>query len=170
MNGHVYLAMRVNGQSVLLASKTWIAEPLVSQASGTTDLTGGDLTTALTSLENHGITVRALGTKVVGGVSCTGYAVTSPGEQGTATVWVNPQHLVREINLEATLSVTTSGPSSTSTTIGPAVDMTMDFTYSAQAVHVTAPPAASTVSLDTFPDQLGSSPALKQLEQAGSAG
>jgi hypothetical protein len=62
------------------------------------------------------------------------------------TVWVNPQHLLREINLEATLSITTSASLSTSTTGGRAVDMTMDFTYSAQAVHVTAPPAASTVS------------------------
>ena len=41
----------------------------------------------------------------------------------------------------------------------------MDFTYAAGPVHVTAPPAATTISYDAFLQQLGRDPALKRLEQ-----
>ena len=45
----------------------------------------------------------------------------------------------------------------------------MDFSYSAAPLHVAAPPAASTVSFDAFLQQLGRSPALKQLEQSSAS-
>jgi hypothetical protein len=170
LNGRVYLAISINGQGLLPKSKTWIVEPVSSQRSGTTDLTGGDPTAALVSLENQGITVRALGAKVIGGVSCTGYTVTSPEAQGTITVWINPQQLVREISANTTVDILSGGASAsaapTGTTNAPSVDLTMDFSYSAAPLHVAAPPAASTVSFDAFLQQLGRSPALKQLEQS----
>lgn len=173
LNGHAYLAISIDGRSLLPKGKVWIAEQVSSQGSGTTDLTGGNLTAALVSLENQGITVRALGTKVIGGVSCTGYAVTPPGAQGTSTVWIDPQHLVREISVSSTINIDLSGGASastapTGTTNAGSVDLTMDFSYSAAPLHVTAPPAASTVSFDAYLQQLGQNPALKQLEQ-GSA-
>jgi hypothetical protein len=173
LNGHVYLAISIDGQGLLPKGKAWIAEPVSSQESGTTDLTGGNLTAALVSLENQGITVRALGTKVIGGVSCTGYTVTPPDVQGTVTVWINPQHLVREISVNTTVDILSGGSSASAAPMGtataPSVDLTMDFSYSAAPVHVTAPPAASTVSFDAFLQQLGQNPALKQLEQSSAS-
>jgi hypothetical protein len=151
LNGHAYLAISIDGRSLLPKGKAWVAEQVSSQESGTTDLTGGNLTAALVSLENQGITVRALGTKVIGGVSCTGYSVTSPDGRATTTVWINPQGLVREISGDATLAdAALSGASAsaapTEAASAPSVDMTMDFSYSTAPLHVTAPPAASTVS------------------------
>lgn len=173
LSGHAYLAISINGEGMLPKGKEWIEEPVSSQESGTTDLTGGNPAAALVSLENQGITVRALGTKVVGGVSCTGYAVTPPGAQETVTVWINPQHLVREVSVNTTVDILSGGGSAstapTGTADAPSVDLTMDFSYSGAPLHVTAPPAASTVSFDAFLQQLGRDPALKQLEQ-GSAG
>lgn len=116
----------------------------------------------------------ALGTKDIGGVSCTGYAVTAPGTQGTITVWINPQHLVREIGVDTSLTISGDMPvagaspsaSPAGSTVTGSLDLTMDFTYSAAPVHVTAPPAATTMSYDAFLQQLGQNPALKQLEQS----
>lgn len=174
LNGHAYLAISIDGRSLLPKGKAWIAEQVSSQESGTTDLTGGNLTAALVSLENQGIAVRALGTKVIGGVSCTGYAVTPPGAQGTSTVWIDPQYLVREISVSSTIDIDLSGGASASTApTGTAnagsVDLTMDFSYSAAPLHVTAPLAASTVSFDVYLQQLGQNPALKQLEQSSAS-
>lgn len=168
LNERVYLAMSINGQGLLPKGK-WIAEPVSSQQSGTTDLTGGNPTAALVALEKQGITVRELGTKVIGGVNSTGYTVTPPGGQATITVWIDPrQHLVREISENATFNVLSGGasasPAPASTANAAAVDLTMDFAYSAAPLRVTAPPAASTVSFAAFLQQLGQNPALKQLE------
>jgi hypothetical protein len=170
LNGYVYLAMSNNGRSLLPAGKSWIAEKVPSLQSGTTDPTVGDPTAALASLENQGITVRALGTKVIVGVSCTGYEVTAPGGQGTITVWINPQHLVREFTMDTSLTISAdmdiAGASPSASPVGTpvtgSVDLTMDFTYSAAPLHVTAPPAASTITFDEFLNQLGQSPAVKQ--------
>ena len=168
VNGYVYVGVSVNGVSLLPTGKAWIAQQASSaQGSGMTGLTGTDPTAELASLENQGITVRALGPKDIGGVSCTGYAVTEPGTQNTVTVWINPQHLVREISVNTTVGLSVGGSSAsaapTGTTNAASVDLTMDLTYSAAPVHVTAPPAATTMSFDAFLNQLGTNPALKQL-------
>lgn len=171
VNGHVYVEITVGGQNLLPAGKTWIAEPL-SQESGTTDLASNP-TVSLVSLEKQGITVTPLGTKVVGGVSCTGYTVSLPDAQGTVTVWIDRQQLVREISVNTTIDLLPGGASASAAPTGSAnagsVDLTMDFSYSAAPLHVTAPPAASTVSIDAFLQQVSQNPAIKQLEQ-GTAG
>jgi hypothetical protein len=178
VNGYAYLGISVNGQSLLPAGKAWITQQApFTQGSGMPDLTGADPTATLASLEDQGITVRALGQKVLGGVSCAGYAVTPPGAPGMITVWINPQHLVREISLDTSISisagVSAAGASPSASPAGAAVtgqfDLTMDFNYSAAPVHVTAPPAATTISYAAFLQQLGQSPALKQLEPSGAA-
>jgi hypothetical protein len=138
-----------------------------------TGLTGTDPTAELAALENQGISVRALGTKAIGGVTCTGYAVTEPGTQNTVTVWISPQHLVREISVNTTVGLSVGGsPASAApagTTSTASVSLTMDLAYSAAPVHVTAPPAASTITFDAFLQQLGQNPALKQLEPSSGA-
>jgi hypothetical protein len=116
----------------------------------------------LASLKNAGISVRALGTKDIGGVSCTGYAVTPPGAQGTIAAWIDPQHLVREVNVNVAFGLPLGGASASATPSNtgsaPAVDLMMDFSYSATPVHVTAPSAASTMPLADWLKQIGSLP------------
>ena len=173
--GHVYVGVSVNGVSLLPTGKTWVAEqqPSSAQGPGTPGLTGADPTAELAALENQGITVSALGTRDIGGVSCTGYSVTEPGPQTTVTVWIDRQHLVREISGNTTVGFSVGGSSAsaapTGTTNSVSVDLTMDFTYSAAPVHVTAPSPASTVSFDAFLQQLATNPALKQLEPGSGA-
>ena len=150
LNGYDYVAVSVDGKSLSTDGKEWTAERASSQESGTTDLTGGDPTAALAALENQGITVRALGTKVIGGISCTGYTAAPPGAQTTITVWINPQHLVREFSADATFDIQSFGSSASSAPTGTpstgSLDLTMDISYSAAPLHVTVPPAASTES------------------------
>jgi hypothetical protein len=150
LNGHVYMAISINGRNSLSKGKVWLDQ--VSSQEPATEFTGSNLTARLVSLENQGNTVRALGTKVIGGVSCAGYSVTSPDGRATVTVWINPQDLVREISGDASFDVLSSGaPASAAPTSGisaPSLDVTMDFSYSTVPLHVTAPPAASTVSSD----------------------
>jgi hypothetical protein len=117
--------------------------------------------------------VRELGTKVIGGVNSTGYTVTPPGGQATITVWIDPQHLIREISETTTVDPLSGGASAstapTGTTDALSVDLTMDFSYSAAPLRVTAPRSASTVSFDAFLQQLGQNPALKQLGQTSAS-
>jgi hypothetical protein len=173
VNGYVYLGMSVKGVDLMPKGKAWIAEHVPAQGAGTTNLAGGDPTAGLAALESQGSTVRALGTKVVGGVSCTGYAVTPPGAQGTSTVWIDQQHLVRELSVDATVGLPAAGASASAAPTGTAaagsLELTMDLSYSATPVHVTAPPAASTISFADFLGQLGQSPAIRQLEPSPGA-
>jgi hypothetical protein len=177
VNRYVYMAMSVNGVDLMPKDKPWLAQQVLTQGAGTTGIFGLDPTAELASLESHGITVRALGTKVIGGVNCTGYAVTPPGAPSTITVWIDAQHLVREftadmtITISADLSVAGTSPSASpvGTPVTGSLDMTMDFSYSAAPVHVTAPPAASTISFDDWINQLGQNPALKRLEPTATA-
>ncbi len=103
LNGHVYAGVSINGVSLLPAGKAWVVEQAPAAQEPGTDLTNGDPTAALASLENQGITVRGLGAKDIGGVSCTGYSVTEPGTQNVVTAWINPHHLVAEFSLNATI-------------------------------------------------------------------
>jgi hypothetical protein len=173
LDGTAYVAISIAGQSLLPTGKTWIAEQVPSQPPGTTNLIGGDPTAVLAALANQGITVRALGTKVVAGVSCTGYAVTAPGAQGTITVWINPQHLVREITANATFQLSAGGASASTAPAGPtsagSLDLTLGFSYSAGPVVATAPPPASTMSFAAFLKQLAQNPAYRQLGQSGAS-
>jgi len=146
---------------------------------GDAALINGDPTAALASLEDQGITVRGLGTKDIGGVSCTGYSVTEPGTQNVVTVWINPHHLVAEFSLNATIGFSVSGASASGASASAAptgastalsMDITEDFTYSAAPLRVTAPPAAGTISMDAFLQQLGTNPALKQFRQPEPSG
>jgi hypothetical protein len=155
LNGYAYLAIKFNGLDFLPKGKTWIAEQVTSQEPQTPDLISGDPTAAIASLEKHGITVSALGTKVIGGVNCTGYSVTPPDEQGTITVWIDPQHLVQEASWNEAAGIVSTA---TSGSVTPAIDITMDFSYSAAPLDVTAPPAASTEPYNAYLQQFGEDP------------
>jgi hypothetical protein len=145
LNGHDYMALSFNGRSFLSKGKVWLDQ--VSSQEPATEFTGSSLTATLVSLENHGDTVRALGTKVIGGVSCTGYSVTPPNGQGTGTVWIDPQHLLREISANTPYEFASTASSMSMT---PAMDLTMDLSYFTAPLHVTAPPASTVTSDGSF--------------------
>jgi hypothetical protein len=78
--GSLFFAFSVDGKGLgqVTGGREWIQMP--AQASGSASLTGSDPSSSLSVLEQHGNTVRALGTKIIGGVSCQGYAAT-PSKQ-----------------------------------------------------------------------------------------
>lgn len=80
-NGNLYMSVSSGGQdySKLTGGREWIQAP-VHQQGGSANLGGASPASSLAVLKQHGNTVRTLGTKVVGGVTCTGYSVT-PGRQ-----------------------------------------------------------------------------------------
>lgn len=76
VRGAYYIAVTIDGRSI---SKTdggrpWIQMPL--RQSGTADVDGSDPSSMLSVLKQNGNRVRTLGTKVISGATCTGYAVT----------------------------------------------------------------------------------------------
>jgi len=76
INGYLYMTFTIDGRSIsaLTGGRHWIQTPV--QQSGTANLGGTDPSASLTLLEQGGNTVRTLGTKIIGGVKCTGYSVT----------------------------------------------------------------------------------------------
>ena len=64
-----------------------------------------------------------------------------------------PTKLVRDMGVES-YDEPPSGADEVATTDSTPLDMTMDFAYTAAPLHVTAPPAASTISLNAYLNQL----------------
>jgi hypothetical protein len=169
LNNVSYVSVSIPGQNSMPGGKTWISDPISSSGSTGADASfSGDVLNALATLEKQGITVQNLGQRVIGNVNCTGYSVTPPdsgGESGTITVWIDSQHLVREFSMNVAPDTmlngvdigasSTSSTSSSSGSISVSVNMKMDFSYSALPLHVTAPPASSTISLGEYLNQLG---------------
>ena len=134
LNGNFYIAVGQAGSSLrkLTGGREWIELP-GSQSSGSH---GSAPIVTPTMLKEPGVTVRALGSRVVDGVNCTGYAVTpsihthtmSPiventgsglstvtvqGSLGglvknppTITVWIDAQGLVHEAGFSLQTSIT----------------------------------------------------------------
>jgi hypothetical protein len=87
---------------------------------------------ALSALEGQGNTVRALGTKSVDGRVCSGYVISTgarPQASVTITIWVDPQHMVREMSMGMTLNVAGAARPG---------DLTMDFTSFGGPLRATA--------------------------------
>ncbi len=78
--GSLYFALSADGRSLAQTTggRSWIRMPVVK--SRTASLTGSDPLSTLSVLEQHGNSVRRVGTKIIGGLTCTGYAVT-PSKQ-----------------------------------------------------------------------------------------
>jgi hypothetical protein len=141
VNGVAYVTGSVDGKSLALpGGRAWLRTK-VSTSSGSGSSDNGDPYTLLASIERQGMTLRPLGTKVIGGVTCTGYAVTSLADGGspaTFTIWADSQRLVREMTMGMQLSASGSAIQA---------GLTMDFTNFGQPVHITAPSPASTYAL-----------------------
>ena len=76
VNGNLYIALTTSGLNLakLTGGREWIEMP--ASQSGSENLVGSDPLSSLSLLEQQGIYVRSIGTKIIGGQSCTGYAIT----------------------------------------------------------------------------------------------
>jgi hypothetical protein len=136
VNGTLYMSFGVNGSNPFgSGDSTWSQTPVPK--SGAQSYDDGDPYTMLSALQQAGIALRPLGTRVVGGVTCTGYAVTPPatdkGLHVTITVWADSQRLVREVSEGIQMDVSGSHAQAS---------VTMDFSNFGAPVHITPPPAA----------------------------
>ena len=175
VNGSLYLELGINGTGLVFpGGRTWIQMPLAQSSSAS--LTGSDPLSSLTVLEQQGDTVQGLGTKLVGGVTCSGFAVTpsvqamlagaqkeaaalgySPAMTSaelnlvrsmtppTVTIWVDPQHLVREMSVSMQL-------------FGGAIseNAVVDFSHFGVQTQITAPAPSSVISYASYMQALGS--------------
>jgi hypothetical protein len=173
VNGNLYYALSLNGTNMaqLTGGRKWIQMPV--QQSAAANLAGSDPVTSLSTLEQQGSTVRVLGTQVIDGVTCTGYAVTpstqamvagatklglSPATTSqelqqikgmsppTVTLWIDAQGIVQQMNINLQVNVEGTGDSAT---------MTMNFSHFGTPVTITAPAPSETISFSSFVQKLG---------------
>jgi hypothetical protein len=110
VNGGLYLQLGINGTGLALpGGRTWMQMPL--QQSASANLTGSDPVSSLTVLEEQGDAVHGLGTKLVDGVPCSGFAVTPSvqamvaGMEKEAGAPGSPQAVTsEELNLARTMT------------------------------------------------------------------
>lgn len=86
--GNLYVAMSYDGRGSSGSSggREWTHVPVVQSESQSANLGGSNPASTLAVLEQHGNQVRALGSKVIGGVTCTGYSVTPSRQAMIAAV------------------------------------------------------------------------------------
>jgi hypothetical protein len=173
--GNLYLALSVNGKSMVpVTGRTWIRMPF--QQSASANLAGSDPVASLSVLEQEGSTVQPLGTRTIGGVTCTGYAVT-PSKQSMiasaraeqSSLGISPSASSQELqmiqgmtpptitiwidaqNLVREMSMNLQiGGVGTATS----ADMVMDFSHYGTPVTITAPAPSDTISWSTFLQKL----------------
>jgi len=89
VGGDLYLTETVNGTSFsqITGGPEWIRIP--AKQSATANVSGFDPRMSLSALEQQGNSVRSLGTEFIGGVTCSGYAVT-----------INPKAMIAALQKE----------------------------------------------------------------------
>jgi len=169
VGGGYYLTIAIDGTSISQADggRPWVRMPL--RQSGTSHLDGTDPSSVLSVLEQHGNNVRTLGTKVIGGVTCTGYAATTGksaviagfktalAASGTPSAVASGELKIIENMQPPTYTVwfdrqgilrrMTAQLKTTDALANPlGVNAVMDFTNYGVPVHVTAPAPSQTIS------------------------
>jgi hypothetical protein len=147
VRGRQYIAMIIDGKTLaaVTGGRDWIRGP--AGRAGSASLTGRDPLSALRVLAERGNTVRKVGTKIIGGVRCTGYAVTPSGvlDRGisppTISVWLDGRELVRQIGVNLSVSLPAGTVSA---------NMVLDFSHYGSPVRITAPPRSDTISFSSF--------------------
>jgi hypothetical protein len=180
VGGNLYYSIGGNGVSLgqLTGGRQWIQAPVPQ--SGAANLAGSDPLSSLSVLEQPGITVQTLGSEVIDGVPCTGYAVT-PTKQAmiaaaqaefgssatvsarelplvqamsppTVTIWADAQGFIRQMGVNLQMTVLGSAISG---------DLIMRFSHFGAPVVITAPAPADVVSYQSFLQGLGGKSALR---------
>ena len=158
VHGNLYYTLSTNGVATgLPGGRHWVQLPLPKQTSSAPDITGSDPLAALRYLAAQGASVRAIGTEVVGGVTCSGYVVTSPqAPRLTMTAWIDSQRLLRELSVQQATGAGSGTGASAGT--GFSVAMTsfvMDFSNYGTPVRITPPPKSDTISFTALAKSLG---------------
>ena len=145
--GGVYIKVSVNGKTgAMPGGRTWVQLPVKANASAP-NITGSDPLGALKMLAAQGNTVTALGTRVIGGVTCSGYAIRPRLVPiFTFTVWIDSMSLVRELGASAQMSFDSDTASAT---------FVMDFTNFGAPVRISPPPRSSVISLQALLKEMG---------------
>ena len=183
-DGNLYMTLSVDGQdfSQVTGGRHWIQMPV--QQSGTANLGGSNPASALAVLEQQGNTVRSLGTKIVGGVTCTGYSVTvsrkamiASARKEFAALGLDSATANAELRMiasvqpptfavwfdaqgllrEMSLQMSLSLPASGSDGSDGSVggDIVMDFSNFGAPLRITAPAASDTISYKSFFQTIG---------------
>jgi hypothetical protein len=179
VNGNLYLTLTISGTSLakLTGGRAWIQMPVAQ--SGSANQVGSDPLSSLSLLEQQGIEVRSIGTKIIEGQSCTGYAITPTKAQMLASVraeftklGLSPALLAQEVALaqemlpptvtvwidaqglmremSMNLGLQTSG--SNSTVSG---SMAVYLQYLGSPVQIATPAPSDTISYASFLNALG---------------
>jgi hypothetical protein len=145
--GAVYIKVSINGKAdAMPGGRTWVGLP-VKQTPPVPNITGSDPLGALKLLAAQGNTVTALGTRLIGGVTCSGYAI-RPRLLPifTLTVWIDSQRLVRELGAGMQMSFDGDAAS---------VNLVMDFTNFGAPVRISPPPPSRVISLQALLKGMG---------------
>ena len=179
VNGNLYVTLTISGTSLakLTGGRAWIEMPTAQSVS--TSLVGSDPLASLSLLEQQGTDVRQIGTKIIEGHSCTGYAVIPSKAALLAAMrseftklGYSPALIAQEMALaqdmlpptvtiwldaqglmrEMNLNLALQTGGSGGTVTG---SMVMYVSYYGSPVQVTAPPASDVISYPSFVQALG---------------
>jgi len=179
VNGNLYVTLTISGTSLakLTGGRAWIEMPTAQSVS--TSLVGSDPLSSLSLLEQQGTDVRQIGTKIIEGQSCTGYAVIPSRAALLAAMrseftklGYSPALIAQEMALaqdmlpptvtiwldaqglmrEMNLNLALQTGGSGGTVTG---SMVMYVSYYGSPVQVTAPSASDVISYPSFVQALG---------------
>jgi hypothetical protein len=184
VNGNLYITLTISGTNLakLTGGRDWIEMPF-SQSSSTS-LVGSDPLSSLSLAEQQGIDVRQIGTKVIEGQSCTGYAITSTKAALLASVRAeftklgySPALINQEVSLEQAmlpptvtvwldaqglmremsmnLGVQAGGSGSAVSVSAVSVRLDVYVSYYGSPVQVTAPASSDVIAYQSFVKALG---------------
>ena len=179
VNGHLYVTLTISGTNLakLSGGRAWIEMPTAQSVS--MSLVGSDPLSSLSLLEQQGTDVRQIGTKIIEGQSCTGYAVTASKAALLAamrseftklgyppTLIAQAMALAQDMlpptvtvwldaqglmrEMNLNLALQTGGSGGTVTG-----SMVVYVSYYGSPVQVTAPPASDVISYPSFEQALG---------------
>ena len=143
---YVYLKLTYGGRSLAAGGRHWVQMPITeSQPMSMTDF---NLSSALSSLEQPGASVSAIGTRTIDGQSCTGYAVSPASQAGSpqsaTLVWAGSDQLLCQVSIGIQeRSVSAAG------------QIVISFMHYGAPVHISAPAQSDTASGQQWLSTLG---------------
>ncbi len=179
VNGNLYLTLTISGTNLakLTGGRDWIELP--TSESSSTSLAGSDPLSSLSLAEQQGVDVRQVGTKVIEGQSCTGYAITPTKaamlasvraeftKLGSSSAMINQEVSLAEGMLPPTFTIWLDaqglmremsmnlGLQTGGSTGAVSVGIDIYVSYYGSQVQATAPAASDVLSYQSFLKSLG---------------